>query len=255
MAQHLTTDRQYKQWVIELKNKIGAAQIKVSLTVNRPLLELYWELGREIYEKQQTANWGEALIEQLSRDLTAMFPDMKGFSKRNLFYIRKWFLFYQSAEIVPQVVGQIDGAQKVPQVVAEIPWGHNREIITKCKEVSEALFYVRATIANNWSRAVLVAQMESRLYVRSGKTINNFDVTLSKPQADLARETLKNLTTSTFSCWVKMRRSGIWSMRLRIIFKNLLWNWGRGLPVWADSFQSMWVGTIFTSISCFIIRA
>ena len=73
-----------------------------------------------------------------------------------------------------------------------IPWGHNRLIITRCKHVSEALFYVRATIDNNWSRAVLVAQMESRLYVRSGKAINNFDVALNKPQADLARETLKN---------------------------------------------------------------
>src|SRR5580698_3719448 len=122
MTQQLTTDRQYRQWVIELKNKIGAAQIKASLTVNRELLELYWELGREIYEKQQTANWGEALIDQLSRDLTAMFPNMKGFSKTNLFYIRKWFLFYQSAEFVPQLVGQIEGAQKAPHVVAEIPW-------------------------------------------------------------------------------------------------------------------------------------
>ena len=218
MAQQLTTDKLYKQWVVQLKEKIGAAQIKAAVTVNRQLLELYWELGREIYEKQQTANWGEALIDQLSRDLTAMFPNMKGFSKRNLFYIRKWFLFYQSVEIVPQVVGEIDGAQivqqvvaeigsdekvqqavglfgrieKVPQVVAEIPWGHNCVIISHCSNVSEALFYVRSTIKHNWSRAVLVAQMESRLYVRSGKTINNFDVALSKPQADLARETLKN---------------------------------------------------------------
>ena len=193
MTRQLTTDRQYKQWVIELKNKIGAAQIKASMTVNRQLLELYWELGKEICEKQQTANWGEALIDQLSRDLTAMFPNMKGFSKTNLFYKRKWFLFFQSAEIVPQVV-------------AKIPWGHNREIITKCKEVSEALFYVRATIEHNWSRVVLVAQMQSGLYEHSGKTINNFDVALSGPQADLARETLT------------------------------------------------WAGTIFTLISCFIIR-
>src|ERR1700722_2058513 len=149
MTQQLTTDKVYKQWVIELKNKIGAAQIKASMTVNRQLLELYWELGKEINEKQQTANWGDALIDQLSRDLTAVFPNMKGFSKTNLFYIRKWFLFYRSAEIVPQVVGELEGS-KVLQVVAQIPWGHNREIITKCKEVSEALFYVRATIDNNW---------------------------------------------------------------------------------------------------------
>jgi predicted nuclease of restriction endonuclease-like (RecB) superfamily len=175
-----------------LKEKIGAAQIKAAVTVNRQLLELYWELGREIYEKQQLANWGDTLIDQLSRDLTAMFPDMKGFSKRNLFYIRKWFLFYRSAEIVPQVVGKMERAQIVQQVVAQIPWGHNCVIISHCSNVSEALFYVRSTIENNWSRSVLLTQMESRLYERSGKTINNFEITLKGPQADLARETLKN---------------------------------------------------------------
>ncbi len=204
MAQQLTTDRLYKQWVVELKNKIGAAQIKAAMAVNRQLLELYWELGREIYEKQQTANWGDALIGQLAKDLSAAFPGVKGFSRANLYFIRKWHLFYRSPQFVQQVVGQIGSDEKVPQlvgqlegskvpqVVAQIPWGHNCVIISHCSNVSEALFYVRATIDNNWSRAVLVAQMESRLYERSGKTINNFDVALGGPQADLARETLKN---------------------------------------------------------------
>jgi predicted nuclease of restriction endonuclease-like (RecB) superfamily len=179
LAQHLTTDRQYRQWVTQLKAKIGAAQIKAAVTVNRQLLELYWELGREIYEKQQTANWGETLIDQLASDLSAAFPGVKGFSRANLFFIRKWYLFFRESELVSQLVRLI-------------PWGHNRLIITRCKHVSEALFYVRATIDNNWSRAMLTVQIESQLYKRSGKAINNFDVTLSKPQADLARETLKN---------------------------------------------------------------
>ena len=184
MAHRLSADSQYKKWVVELKSKIGAAQIKAAMTVNRQLLELYWQLGKDIYEKQQKANWGEGLIEQLSKDLIAAFPDMKGFSKRNLFYIKQWYLFYNKLEIV--------GEEKVQQVVAEIPWGHNVLIISKCPHVHEALFYVRETIKNNWSRAVLEMQIESKLYQRSGKTINNFDVTLARPQADLAKETLKN---------------------------------------------------------------
>ena len=165
--------------MVELKSKIGAAQIKAAMTVNRQLLELYWQLGKDIYEKQQKANWGEGLIEQLSKDLMAAFPDMKGFSRANLFFIRKWYLFYKDVEIVSQVVGLI-------------PWGHNRLIVSRISDVKEALFYVRETIKNNWSRAVLEMQIESKLYQRSGKTINNFDVTLAGPQADLAKETLKN---------------------------------------------------------------
>jgi len=149
------------------------------MTVNRQLLELYWQLGKDIYEKQQKANWGDGLIEQLSKDLSAAFPNMKGFSQNNLFYIQRWYLFYRELGIVAQVVVQI-------------PWGHNRLIISKVKNAAEALFYVRETIRNNWSRAVLGAQIESKLFQRSGKTINNFDVTLAGPQADLARETLKN---------------------------------------------------------------
>ena len=216
MTRKLSVDSQYKKWVVELKGKIGAAQIKAAMTVNRQLLELYWQLGKDIYEKQQKANWGDGLIEQLSKDLSAAFPNIKGFSRANLFFIRKWYLFYREAEIVQQVVGEIGGKEKVPQVVgvlegsekvsqvvrlmgekvsqvvAEIPWGHNRLIISKCSDVKEALFYVRETIRNNWSRAVLGAQIESGLYRRRGKTINNFDVTLDGPQADLARETLKN---------------------------------------------------------------
>ena len=190
MSYRLSADSQYKRWVVELKSKIGAAQIKAAMTVNRQLLELYWQLGRDIYDKQQRSNWGDGLIEQLSRDLSAAFPNMKGFSKTNLFYIQRWYLFYKDVEKVPQVVGELP--EKVPQVVVQIPWGHNRLIISKINRPSEALFYVRETIKNNWSRAVLTAQIESGLYQRSGKTINNFDVTLARPQAELAKETLKN---------------------------------------------------------------
>lgn len=198
MAQNLSVDKQYKKWIVELKDRIRTTQIKAAMTVNRELLNLYWELGREICEKQEKANWGEGLIDQVAKDLAAAFPGVKGFSRRNLLYIRKWYLFYRGIGIVPQVVAKIreasqkEGVVIVPQVVAQIPWGHNREIISKCSDVSEALFYVRETIKNNWSRAVLIAQIESKLYERQGKAIQNFQLAIPGPQADLARETLKN---------------------------------------------------------------
>src|SRR5258708_34802857 len=112
MTKTFSTDKQYKKWVIELKGRIQTAQIKAALTVNRQLLELCWELGKEIFEKQRAANWGEGLIEQLSKDLTNAFPGRNGFSRTNLFCIQKWFQFYRGQEIVPQVVGLL-------------PCGHN----------------------------------------------------------------------------------------------------------------------------------
>jgi predicted nuclease of restriction endonuclease-like (RecB) superfamily len=121
-------------------------------------LNLYWELGREICEKQEKANWGDALIDQLAKDLSAAFPGVKGFSRRNLFYIKQWYIFYNDFEKVPQVVAQMGSISKkeefenISQSVRQIPWGHNREIIMKCSTIEEALFYVHGTIQNDWSR-------------------------------------------------------------------------------------------------------
>lgn len=206
MVHNLSIDRQYKKWIIELKGKIRTKQIKAAMTVNSELLDLYWELGKAICEKQQEANWGDSLIEQMAKDLLAAFPGMKGFSRRNLFYIRKWYISYSEIEIVPQVVAliganpQADTFRKISQLVKQIPWGHNREIIMKCSNVETALFYVQQTIQNNWSRAMLLAQIESKLFERQGRAIQNFKSALPVPQADLARETLKNPYNFDFLC-------------------------------------------------------
>lgn len=202
----LPTNPDYRAWLTDLKARVRSSQIKAALRVNTELLSLYWELGEQIVEKQKTTSWGGKLIEQLSNDLAAEFPEMKGFSRQNLYYIRQWYLFYnQDFVIVPQVVGQFESLPKiagqltektpqqiVQQLVALIPWGHNREILSHSKTLDEALFYVAETLRNGWSRAVLGLQMESRLFERQGKAIHNFDLTLPKPQSDLARELLKN---------------------------------------------------------------
>lgn len=200
----LTDD--YRAWLTDLKARVRTSQIKAAVRVNTELLNLYWELGERIVEKQKTTSWGSKLLEQLSRDLSAEFPEMKGFSRKNLYYIRQWYLFYsQEITIVPQVVGQLETlpqlaakiegdepTQIVQQLIALIPWGHNREILAHCKTLEEALFYVTQTLHYNWSRAVLGLQMESRLFERQGKAIHNFEATLPKPQSDLAHELLKN---------------------------------------------------------------
>lgn len=191
MKSNLVFDKAYKDWLADIKARVRNAQIKAAVKVNTELLDLYWWLGGDIVEKQKKSKWGDGLLPRLSKDLMAEFSDMKGFSLSNLKYIKQWFLFYnQSAAIGQQAVGLI--AQQVVAQITRIPWGHNIAIISKCRSVEEALFYVQKTAVHNWSRSVLVHQMESGLYKREGKVIANFSLTLPKPQSDLARQTLKD---------------------------------------------------------------
>jgi predicted nuclease of restriction endonuclease-like (RecB) superfamily len=220
MGSDLIIDKEYKAWLSEIKLKVRNAQIKATLKVQTELLTFYWEFGADIVAKQTQAQWGDGVIDQLSRDLMAEFPDMKGFSRSNLMYIKKWHLFYRSATLprpiaqqavsqlpgrqkVQQSVGQIQEAEKSQQVVGQteqqaiplitrIPWGHNIAIVTKCKNIDEALYYVECTLAHNWSRSVLVHQMESGLYQREGRAVTNFALTLPDPQSGLAIQTLKD---------------------------------------------------------------
>lgn len=158
----IAKEKEYQKWLKDLKSRIQSSQIKAAIQVNQQLLKLYWEIGLQILEKEKRSNWGDALIKQLSRDLTNSFPGMKGFSRSNLFYIRKWVSFYYEGSIVQQPVGQFIPNSKITDlqsVMFQIPWGHNVIIITKCKAITEALYYARGTIANYWSRAVLEEQI------------------------------------------------------------------------------------------------
>lgn len=199
-------DKAYIYWLQQLKERVRSAQVKAALKVNAELLSLYWDIGREILDKETNAGWGDKLVEQVAKDLSAAFPDIKGFSRRNLFYAKRFVDFWSGSELVQQPVA-LKRKKKLPQAVAAlgqqpvdpipaflttIPWGHHLQIITKCKAIEEALFYIEQTTKHNWSRSVLVHQMESGLYKRKGKALTNFEYTLPKPQSDLANELLKN---------------------------------------------------------------
>ncbi len=187
----LHANAHYKEWLSEIKRKVRDAQIKAALAVNKELLIFYWELGADIVEKQTHVKWGTGFLSQLSKDLMSEFPDMKGFSKRNLELIRQWYLFYSRQKTIgKQAVAQF--AKQVVSQITRIPWGHNIAIISKCKSMDEALYYVQNTLAHNWSRSVLVHQIESGLYQREGKAVTNFALTLPKPQSDLAIQTIKD---------------------------------------------------------------
>ena len=180
MPQNLIKNDDYKAFIQDIKQRVQSAQIKAAVSVNQELLRLYWDLAERIVAKQRESAWGEGFLMQMSRDLQAEFPGMKGFSKRNLELMRQWYQFWSAEPVFAQ------------QLVAQIPWGHNLVIISKIKNAEEALFYIQKNLQNNWSRAVLTHQIESALYQRAGKAITNFQAALPAPHSDLARQTLKD---------------------------------------------------------------
>ncbi|MGL5074928.1 MAG: PDDEXK nuclease domain-containing protein [Waterburya sp.] len=169
----------YDEFLKTLSERIRTAQVKAALAVNKELVLLYWQMGKDILNRQDTEGWGAKVIDKLAKDLKAEFPDMKGFSRTNLLYMRSFAKAYPDEQIVQQLVGQI-------------PWGHNVRILDAVKDDSERLWYIQQTIENGWSRAVLEYQIESQLYSRQGKAITNFDQALPKPQSDLAQQILKS---------------------------------------------------------------
>jgi len=211
---NLSNTSDFKQWLVSLKTRIRQSQIKAAIKVNEELLHLYWDLGHDIVVRQMDAEWGSGFFDRLSQELRAEFPEMKGFSGTNLKYCKRFYQFYtEDNEFFHQVGGKIrhqlgnelqiiDNKNDIirPQVVDEFetslvfqtPWGHHREIITKCKSVKEALFYIRKTVENGWSRAVLMNFLDADLYHKQGKALNNFDRLLPEVQSDLAKEILKD---------------------------------------------------------------
>jgi len=169
----------YDAFLRDLKDRIRAAQVRTVLTVNRELILLYWGIGREILERQARERWGSKVIDRLARDLRAEFPEMKGFSRTNLMYMRAFAEAWPDEAIVQQLVGQI-------------PWGHNVRLLDLVKTSEERLWYVQAAIANGWSRNVLIHQIDSGLFKRQGKAITNFRKTLPSPQSELAQQILKD---------------------------------------------------------------
>ncbi len=170
---------EYEKFLGELKRRIRSAQVRAGLSVNRELVLLYWGIGRDILERQKMQGWGARIIDSLARDLGRDFPDISGFSARNLKYMRAF------AEAWPD-------EQIVQATLAQLPWYHHIALIEKLKDLEERLWYARQSVQSGWSRNVLVHQIESQLHRRQGHALTNFDRTLPAPQSELAQQILKD---------------------------------------------------------------
>jgi predicted nuclease of restriction endonuclease-like (RecB) superfamily len=185
----------YAEFLEQVKARILQAQTRAAFAVNRELLHLYWEMGRDIVLRQEREGWGTAVIERLAQDLGRAFPGVAGFSTRNLWRMRAFYLAYPpGSEFLPQPVAEIGSASRpvLPQAVAEVPWGHHVVLLEKLKEPTERQWYARAAIENGWSRNVLVHQIGGGLHRRQGKALTNFQRVLPAPQSDLAQGSLKD---------------------------------------------------------------
>jgi predicted nuclease of restriction endonuclease-like (RecB) superfamily len=169
----------YAEWLIDLKARIHQAQQRAALAVNRELVLLYWQLGRDILERQAAGTWGDRILDRLSADLRAAFPEMKGFSRSNLKYMRGFAEAWAESEIGQQPVGQL-------------PWGHNIVLLTKLKDRGVRLAYAAKILEHGWSRNVLEHHIDARTVERQGKALTNFGERLPQPLSDLATETLKD---------------------------------------------------------------
>ncbi|MBD2169236.1 DUF1016 domain-containing protein [Calothrix membranacea FACHB-236] len=169
----------YDAFLSILKQRIRTAQVRAALAVNQELVLLYWQIGREILQRQQDEGWGTKVIERIAKDLKREFPEIKGFSRTNLLYMRAFAEAYPDDQFVQQAAGQI-------------PWFHNCVLLDRVKVPEQRVWYIQQTIENGWSRAILEMQIESRLYERQGSAVTNFSQTLPKPQSDLAQQLIKD---------------------------------------------------------------
>ena len=173
----------YRQGLEDIKRRIQSAQTRAVLAANTELLQLYWDIGRQLAQWQKERDWGSAVVEQMAQDLQSAYPGIKGFSRPSLFAMRQFYAF-----LSPRF-GQFEF---VSQPVRQIPWGHIRTLLVKVKSVDEALLYAQACVDNGWSRSVLTLQIEQRYHERIGQAASNFAKALPAPQSELVQQSLKD---------------------------------------------------------------
>ena len=218
----VTLDADYAEWIAEVKHRYRSAQVKAAVKVNAEKLLWNWQMGRDLVQKKAEERWGAGIVEQVSLDLKREFPNEDGFSTSNLWYMKKWYLFYSNdadteklqrlvgelqasinqeriklqrpvGEIVKQPVSEIWNTTSIdfPLPFALVPWGQHIEIVSRSRSVEEALFYINQVIANGLSRTALVNCFKARLYETQGKIVNNFSEHMPEIQSKLVQEVLK----------------------------------------------------------------
>lgn len=220
----VSLDDEYADWIREIKRRYRSAQVKAAVRVNSEQLLFNWELGRDLVVRKAEEKWGSGIVEQVSLDLKREFPDARGFSTTNLWYMKKWYRFYATApnrEILHQLGGELESAPSArlkqvgerqhagflhrsagempfPQAFAHVPWRHHVEIVTHCRSLDEAVYYIKRTIQEGWSRSMLERAIEEDFYRTSGNAATNFGEILPTAQSKLAQAITKDTYDLSF---------------------------------------------------------
>ena len=197
----MTADKEYVQWLSEVKARFRQSQIKAAVRVNTAMLEFYWSVGRDLVRLRAEHKWGAGVVKQFALDMRDAFPGESGFSYTNVKDMKRWYLFYYERVVKSQQVAglldakksqQPDGLFEMPAIFGQIPWGQHVEIISKSNSLEEAVFYIDKVVSEGWSRSRLEEQIAAKLFQSQGSTVNNFSQTLPSPQSQLASEILKD---------------------------------------------------------------
>ena len=197
----MTADKEYVEWLSDVKTRFRQCQIKASIRVNTTMLELYWSIGRDLVALRAEERWGAGVVKQFALDMRQAFPDATGFSHTNVKYMKQWYSFYFEQFAKSHQVGdqltvtekshQVVGQLEMPEALGQIPWKHHVHIVSKCQTLEEAFFYINKITTEGWSRSFLDHQLASNLYENQGTAITNFDTTLPISQSESAKELLK----------------------------------------------------------------
>lgn len=202
MSKLINTDSDYNLWISQLVERYRNCQIRATVKANEELLRFYWSTGEDIVKKKAESRWGESVINSLSQDLTSALPGIKGLSPTNLGYAKRFYSLYSQLDtFYPQLVGKTEYEQ-LKTIIFRIPWGHQRYLIDKFyNNPKRAFYYVRLTLENGWSRAVLLNAIDMDLKEPEGKAVTNFSLTL--PEGDLAQEMTKDPYLFDFAALTK----------------------------------------------------
>ena len=210
----------YPEFLSGLKTRIAAARTRAALAVNSELIRLYWEIGRDILDRERREGWGAKIIDQLAADLRRGFPEMKGFSRSNLHYMRQLVAAWPDDEVVPQPVGQL-------------PWGHIRCLLDKLDDPSPRLWYAAKAVENSWSRKVLEAQIATDLRGRQGSALTSFNHSLAPPDSELVRDAIKDPYNFEFLGLSETARERDLELALLNDVRHSSWRWDAASP-WSD---------------------
>ena len=198
----MLADKEYVEWVADVKHRYRQSQVRASVRVNTTMLEFYWSVGRDLVRMRAEERWGTGVVKQFALDMRQAFPNETGFSYTNVKYMKQWYSFYSvRVEKGQRLIGLIDEKEKsqrvvgqleMPELFGRVPWGHHIDIVSRCETIDEALFYIKNDIDGGWSRPVLNVQIDGKLFKVQGSAVTNFDTALPVPQSQLAKEILKD---------------------------------------------------------------